>query len=287
MRGYEKIWIIGDDFAYNTYQDHFKNLKSEDGTPTTYTYLNFEVRAYLTSQHSMNCKNILSRFRNSLITALNEHAVLPKLIAIIPDDDIINQVVDDEKVQLDLHYERLLSGLCNMLTKTVSCYKDMIPLKAKRENIPHFLWVAPPTHKYFSNDNNMRRDLFGKALNVACNAQKGMSLLRMIKFWDHDDANLFLSEQYRYTANGLSIYWRSVDAAIRFWNVALSKKLDKVKPKKSVDQDKSATKTNSSHYEWKGKDFARGGGCGRPRGNRFKWYNNNYSNQRRRLSTPP
>ena len=179
--------ILGDDFAFHTLQQHFKGLKSEDGTPTTYTYLNFEVRAYLTSESSNNSKNILCRIRNGLVTALNEHAVLPKVIVVVLDD-----VKDDPNVDLEFHYERLLSGLCNLISKTIDCYKDLLPLKAKRENIPHVLWIAPPNHHFFSENNNIRRELFGKALNIAITAQKSMSVLRLVKFWDKDNSNLFL-----------------------------------------------------------------------------------------------
>ena len=275
MRGYEKIWILGDDFAYNTYQQYFKNLKAEDGTPNTYTYLNFEVRAYLTSQNSMNSKNILSRLRNALVTALNEHSVLPKLIVLVPDDDIINQVADDsnEKTSLDFHYERLLSGLCNLLAKSLTCYKDMLPLKAKRESVPHLLWVSPPAHKFFSEDNNRRRKIFGKSLQIAVSAQKNMTMLKLVKFWDSENSNLFLQEQYRYTSEGLTMYWRSVDATIRFWNIALSKKVDKIKPKQSAGVKEGNLKINRPDKR-------------RRFNNRYNWYSSNYS-ARRRLPTPP
>ena len=163
----------------------------------------------------MNSKNILSRMRNSLITALNEHSSLPKAIIVVPDNDIINQVQDDPDEALVFHYERLLSGLCNLFTKSINCYKDMIPQKAKRENIPHFVWIAPPSHKFFSDDNNKRRKLFGDGLNIAVNAQANMSMLQMIKFWDHNNSNLFMDEQYRYTSEGLTMYWHSVDAAVQ------------------------------------------------------------------------
>ena len=196
--------------------------------------MNFEVRAYLTSQNTNNSKNILCRKRNSLVTALNKHSVLPKVITVVLDDDMINHVVDDDKVDLEFHYERLLIGLCNLLNKTLDCYKDMLLLKAKRENVPHILWIAPPNHCYFSDDNNMRWELFGKALGAAVSSQKNMTVLRMIKFWDKDNTNLFLDQQYQYTSEGLSIYWRAVDSAIRFWNVALSRKIKKPKPKKSA-----------------------------------------------------
>ena len=286
VHGYEKLWFIGDKFAYNTYQDYFKNLKSEDGTPTTYSYLNYEVRAYLTSQHTLNVKNILSRLRNALITALNEHAVLPKLITIVPDDDIINQVIDDDNQELSFHYERLLSGLCNLFTKTIDCFKDLLPSKAKRENVPHILWIAPPTHYYFSDDNNSRREIFGKSLEVAVNAQKGMSILKMVKFWDHNNTNLFLDESYRYSSEGLKMYWRSVDAAVHFWNVAISKKLDKIKPKKSSVMSRKPATTK---LLWKKPGYDNRIKNQR-QNSRYKWYNNNYPRdrrERRRQATPP
>ena len=285
MRGYEKIWIMGDEFAYNTLQQHYKNLKQDDGTPTTYAYLNFEVRAYLTSQHTMNTRNILSRLRNGLVTALNEHAVLPKVIVMVPDDDIINQVKDDPNTNLSFYYERLMSGLCNLLNKSVDCYKDMIPLKAKRETIPHFLWIAPPQHCYFSEDNKSRREIFSNAVNVAVAAQKNMTMLKLVKFWDMDNSNLFLKDQYRYTSEGLTLYWRGVDAAIRFWNVALSKKIDKVKPKKSVSNEQAPQHNRDN---WQKPNFNRKWRTNHDtRRNRFKWYNNDYNRNRRRLSTPP
>ena len=228
----------------------------------------------------MNSKNILSRIRNSLVTAINEHSVLPKLIVVVTDDDIINQVADDPDVSLVFHYERLCSGLCNLLNKTIDCYKDMLPQKAKREGLPHIVWIAPPTHKFFSDENNKRRTLFADGLNIAVNAQSNMSLLQMVKFWDHNNSNLFMDEQYRYTSEGLAIYWRSVYAAVRFWNVALAKKVGKNKNAKG----QIPAKTDHKSKEW----FKHNPRFNHHQPNRYKWYRNNeQSSRRRRLSTPP
>ena len=54
-----------------------------------------------------------------------------------------------------------------------------------------------------------------------------MTTLEMIKVWDHNDSNLFISESYRFTAEGLKKYWMSADSAIRYWVTALSNKKGK------------------------------------------------------------
>ena len=61
-------------------------------------YVNFG-----TSSNSNNTRNILSRIRNGLVTALNEHSVLPKLIVIVPDDDVINHTKEDFEQSLEKH----------------------------------------------------------------------------------------------------------------------------------------------------------------------------------------
>ena len=280
MRGYEKIWLLGDNFAYNTLESYYKNLKNEDGIHNTYVYGNYEVHAFCTKENSNNTKNVLSRFRNALVTAFNEHSVLPKLIVVIPDDDIINQVVDDPCNKLLKHYKKILLGLCNLFAISIQVYKDMLPEKAKREHVPHVLWIGLPTHKYFSNDNNRRHDTFCQALEVAVTSQSHMSMLRMVKFWDRNDSNLFLKEQYRYMSEGLKMYWRSVDASIRFWNVAISKKFLKTATKQPDKTNVKNAKSGGPPPSRKFNDKYRWSKSG------YKGYSDN-KNVRRRLSTPP
>ena len=98
-----------------------------------------------------------------------------------------------------------------------------------------------------------------------------MSLLQMIKFWDHGNSNLFMDEQYRYTSEGLTMYWRAVDAAVRFWNVALAKKAGKSKTPKQQDntpRENSGRKNIYYAKNWQDRTtphFQRGN-------SRFKWY---------------
>ena len=306
IRGLEKIWLMGDDFAAHTLQEYLRNKKKQDGNPSTYIYNQYEVREFMTKSNSSNSRNILSRIRNCVATALNEHATLPRLIVFILDDDIINSIPEDRNSNLDIHYERILCGLFNMISKVIDIYKEMLPNKAKRENVPHLLWIAPPTHKYFSESNNERRSRFTTALGVAVSLQRNMSMLRLVKFWDHDDANLFLKEQYRYTSQGLTCYWQSVDASVKFWNIALAKKFAiKSTPSKGDNKNSKEKQHNkddalnnleprsrgderrSNHSK---QQFHKSSGnpyYGRRYYDNYKWQSPFYKQRRRRLMTPP
>ena len=138
----QEVMVCWRQFSHNTLEQYFKNLKSEDGMHTTYCFSNFEVRAFCTSERSLNTKNVISRMRNALITALNEHSVLPKLIIVVPDDDILTQSRDDPNPNLMLssHYERLMTGMCKLFVTAMIAIRICSPPKAKCENIPHILW---------------------------------------------------------------------------------------------------------------------------------------------------
>ena len=220
---------MGDDFANNTVHEFLKGRKKLDGTPDTYVYAFYEVREFTTTRNSNNDKNVISRIRNAFITALNEHASLPKLVVFILDDDVITNVKLDDNLPLVPQYEYILCKLMTFINRSIEIYKDMLPQKAKRDVIPHLLWIAPPNHKYFSDDNNEKRGAFTTALSTSVSTIKNSSMLRMVKFWDMNNSNLFLEDAYRFTVEGLNKYWMSVDASIRFWALAISKKFEKQK----------------------------------------------------------
>ena len=134
-----------------------------------------------------------------------------------------------------------------MIDQYIAIYKDWLPAKCKRENIPQILWMAPPSHKFFLDNKNEKRAKFTNALSAIVALHVNTSMLRLMKFWDHNDSNLFLEEQYHYTCEGLNMYWKSVDAAIKFWFIALSKKIEKNK-KKPQDQE-SGTNQSTKVYE--------------------------------------
>ena len=83
MRGAEYIWILGDEFAYTSFQRYYKDNKYE-GKPMTYLFEQFEVREFLSTKYSTN-PNVLARMCNNLLYAMNEYKEVPKLIVVILD----------------------------------------------------------------------------------------------------------------------------------------------------------------------------------------------------------
>ena len=76
------------------------------------------------------------------------------------------------------------------------------------------LWIKPPLHKYFGALNNFVREQASiMMLNIA-ELREDMSALKMLKIWDPEDGTSFLAEQYRYTPEGLTKYWLSIDMAV-------------------------------------------------------------------------
>ena len=180
-------------------------MKKEGGVYDTFTYTFYEVKEFTTARN-FNDRNILSRLRNSLVTALNEHKGLPKLIVFVIDDDIITSAPTNSEDSITQQYEYILNALFKLIERSIDCYKDVLPAKAKREHVPHILWMAPPTHKFFSESNNEKRCKFANALNNVVLLYTDVTMLRLVKSWNHEDSNLFLKEQYRYTSEGLRKY---------------------------------------------------------------------------------
>ena len=157
----------------------------------------------------------------------------------------------------------------------MQAYKDIIPQKAKKDHLPHFIWMGPLLHKYFSRTNNALRAMQSRVLEELLHIRSNMTYLKMIKIWDFDDPNLFLKNSYRFTDEGLNKYWASVDSAIRYWDIIGSnkKKMDKrpqIKPNHKFNQD---------IFHWHSKNV---------RQDKSLHYFKNFDNRHRRiLPTPP
>ena len=182
---------------------------------------------------------------------INEHTVLPKLIVVVVDDDIIKNVpAHIRSSELQRFYEHILNSLLINIRRSIDAYKDILPNKAKRENIPHVLFIAPPSHTHFKELDNQKRSLFTVALANSVSLQKNMSMLKLLKIWNHEDGENFNKESNRYTATGLKRYWLSVDSAIKFWCTALSKKFDKKSNNKTFQRPNHMEKKQQQRYKW-------------------------------------
>ena len=194
-----------------------------------YCFNQFDVKDFFSSKHRSNSDNVITRLVNNLTRAINKHSTLPKIIAVIFDNDIINNCNHDG-YGISVHYGIILEEIINEFDRIISQYKNLLPNRCKREYFPHIIWIAPPGHKGFGADDNVRQRKFTDcllSLVVSAKYYNKMSVLKMVKFWNPEDTSLFDETEHRFTSEGLFHYWLSVDAAVKFWDTLLSEKFHK------------------------------------------------------------
>ena len=227
MKGIKAAWFIGDEFVTRSFSEYFKHVK------TSYTNKTFEVESFATTRYASSIREITPRLTNILANSIEKEKYLPKIIVLVLDDDFIkqlnfpNQNIKYPKLYLVLNY------LVEDVHRLIANYHENLQKKARVEHFPHIIWIAPPTHKYFSN--NTVRELFTEVLEGMFeeNTYPNMCCLRLKKCWDEKQGGLYLPEQRRYTPEGLTQYWAGVDAAIKFWDKTLKEVLLK-KQRKSA-----------------------------------------------------
>ena len=243
--GVDHLWIIRDDFAYHTAQQFFsKHTKSDQDRSLHYCHNSFEVIQYVSSKYKSSNPSVLGRFVNNLVYGLNKHKQLPKVIVIVPDDDIVKHVKSSDVMMIQIG--TITEWIVKEITKAIQSYKEILPMKAKRPCTWHSLWITPPTHKNFGSSSNGKREMLTECLDKISKLYNNMSVLKIIKHWDHEDQNAFLYESYRFTSEGLRKYWLGVDAAIHFWKVVIFPKL--LNPHQK--SQKPIAKSKKSHFKW-------------------------------------
>ena len=117
------MWIIGDEFTFNSYQQYFRDNKHE-GKPMMYTFEKFEVKEFLSTKYSGN-KSPMGRILNNLIYAVNSYLQVPKLIVFILDADLTRYVHSDDDLTNTIHIGKITEWLVREVFRTLESFKDM------------------------------------------------------------------------------------------------------------------------------------------------------------------
>ena len=102
--------------------------------------------------------------------AFNTQQVLPKIIAVVVEDDIVKQLTKDRQLirgtDLQDTYNRLVRNMISYFKRVRRTFKEGLPRKAKanRESWPHITFITPSLNKGFNPFNYEQRKLFGKAI---------------------------------------------------------------------------------------------------------------------------
>ena len=126
-------------------------------------------------------------------------------------------------------------------------FKEKLPNKAKKACFPHWLWVEPPMHRYF-NDNDLRKK-FSQCLQNMGKLHADTSVLAMKKIWDPDDSSLFLHSEQRFTVQGYQRYWEAVDHTIRYLDTTTLVKILNKQRSNSFNPHPCTDDNQRPHYD--------------------------------------
>ena len=85
MKGINKLWILGDKFMFGSYNRYCYQQPEEN----FYIRKHFEVSGFMSNPERSLDENVVSRYRNLLTGTIAENPILPKLIVLVPDSDIV------------------------------------------------------------------------------------------------------------------------------------------------------------------------------------------------------
>ena len=223
VTGYDSVWFFGDDFGCQTFyeyyfdwQDNFKGYAKE----------HFEVIGFINDLRDNEDRSIISQFHNTLVHALEEKPLLPKIIVIVPDDDIIN-FLNFAEYGVSKCLGRVIDWIMREHIRIIDIYKEFLPARAKRSTYPQILWIDVPTHDGFKN--NLMRQKYNYAVNTAAQFHENTWTLQLKKVWDPHNHSLYNKEEDKYSVEGIKMYWEAVDKTVRYTDTILLKKPTKPK----------------------------------------------------------
>ena len=124
----EKVWFVGDQFVFDSYEKYYKQRASDQ---KLYVQEHYEISAF--NNDGFNCldRNIVSRLRNKLAMAINDQVILPKFIIVVPDDDIIS-FIQHQKFGFSEAMGRLVDFIMVAWDRFILTQKENLPTKAKK-----------------------------------------------------------------------------------------------------------------------------------------------------------
>ena len=184
----------------------------------------FDVIGFTSSEATNDNPSVVGRMANLLKTAVTttfgrKVCPLPKIIVIVPDEDIID-CLKDKEMGLPNAYSRLVKFLMNEYERNLASFKENLPLKSKREGYPHLLWILAPLHDKFYN--NSQREKFNRCVEDMAKFHVNVICLELKKVWNSTDSALV--DRGKITSEGLKNYWEAVDKTVRYCDSVMLKK---------------------------------------------------------------
>ena len=113
IAGYEKVWFVGDSFITRSYQKYYR--EKEHSSYAGYVKENFQITGYrsMSDRYTSMNPNLIGRMQNCLVLAIQEEVLLPKMVVMVLDEDLIQFLDLKEPPEVDI--TRALARMINAI----------------------------------------------------------------------------------------------------------------------------------------------------------------------------
>ena len=244
FRGCEQLMIIGDTFVRKSAKQHLINSRREDLT----CLKQFEVNVATGDTYDRNNPYFTGRICNSLIKLINNSINMPKLVVLIVENDIINEVKCDG-IGSSEHYIAYIENIIKDFKRVIEQFREILPISGQRNTWPKLLFLPATLHRNYSFNKYRERKVFNEVLSTISDHHKDtVWALKLMQVWNENDLSLYSKTEQRYTKEGLDTFWRAVDRTIAFGNRKLNRETNRPPPKMSnmTEGEESANEQNST-----------------------------------------
>ena len=204
--GLQKLWFLGDNFLASSYRIHVRKATAGEW----FVKDNFEIYPFCSSKFSSKNINCLSRLQITVANGINMHAALPEVMVFVLDDNLI-QYLGYKKWGVASFYGPWIEWLLEEVNKLIESKWKQLPTKMKLSK-PQVYWVELPDHSNFDHVNRDARVKFNNCLLSVVKRYDNMRMICLKEGWSKMDSALVVNNHF--TADGLSVYWRSIDWAV-------------------------------------------------------------------------
>ena len=212
FRGLEQMIMVGDTFVRRSARQTF--LRLENCLTTSW----FEVHI---KTSDLNCTNpyLIGRINNAITAGFNVAPNMPKIVALILEADLINEVrgLKYER-QKQEYYGKFIEAIVTHFHDVKGRFDTLLPVNGKRPGWPKLALIMATLHRNYTRSDYDDRRKFNETLQIVAKKHKDVWPLKLIQVWDENNNNLFIHREQRMTSEGYTAYWKAIDRTLVYCN---------------------------------------------------------------------
>ena len=210
FKGVEKIILAGDEFVRKSGKNLYLTQKPCFGMQR------YSVEIAATDKYNNNNPFLIGRLLNTVIKALNKCENMPKMIFLITEDDIVNDIKTTDRSEANAIFEKYIHYLITEVEKVIDHFRDLLPENAKRVGWPKVIFIQPTIHRNYEYVNQRLRQQLAEVFEKSITKKDMFWALKLLQVWDKNNLNIARAETQKITNDGLAIFWKAIDRTVRF-----------------------------------------------------------------------